>query len=399
MSSISEAITALTEEVASAYEAARRDKHFLDELNRLQRHYNGRPTPMYEAAALRAHAGGARIFLKREDLNHTGSHKINNAFGQCLLARRMGKLRVVAGTGPGQHGVATAAACALLGLECVIYMGASDAARQASNVAQMRMFGAKVVSLSTGSSTLKEASIRSMADWANNAANTFYCLGAAAGPEPFPVMVRDFQRVIGTEARTQLQQQAGRLPDVVAACVGGGSNAIGIFDAFIDDPDVRLVGFEIANDAAPQRMSSTYSHAYAALHSSVPDKLRCEDQQTAETGSIPTALTFPRLGPDHSALKASGRATYRSIDNADAMHALLLLARAEGIIPAIESAHALAGALSLGSELDADADSIILINISGRGDKDVEAAAKWFELTDGNTTDAAGPPHRKGHPA
>ena len=380
---VPEALMAVIEEVTAAYDKARTDQTFLDELDRLQPHYTGRPSPLYEATRLSEHAGGARMFLKREDLNHTGSHKINNVLGQALLAQRMGKNRVIAETGAGQHGVATATACALLGLECVIYMGAVDTARQALNVARMRLLGAEVVSVEAGSKTLKDAINEAFRDWVTNADNTYYCFGTAAGPHPFPMMVRDFQRVIGLEARVQIQRQAGRLPDAVTACIGGGSNAIGIFHAFIDDPGVRLVGFEAAGDGVETgRHAATFTGGSpGAFQGSFSYLLQDEDGQTIESHSISAGLDYPGVGPEHAYLKDTGRAEYRPITDTEAMDAFRLLCRTEGIIPAIESAHAVAGALKLGVELGAG--SVIVVNLSGRGDKDVETAAKWFGLLDG----------------
>ena len=377
---VPEALMAVIEEVTAAYEKARGDQTFLDELDRLQRHYTGRPSPLYEAERLSEHAGGARIFLKREDLNHTGSHKINNVLGQALLAKQMGKTRVIAETGAGQHGVATATACALLGLECVIYMGAVDTARQALNVARMRLLGASVVSVESGSKTLKDAINETFRDWVSNADDTYYCFGTAAGPHPFPLMVRDFQRVIGMEARVQMLDQAGRLPDAVVACVGGGSNAIGIFHAFIDDPGVRLVGYEAAGDGVETgRHAATFTGGSpGAFQGSFSYLLQDEDGQTVESHSISAGLDYPGVGPEHALLKDVGRAQYLPITDSEAMDALSLLSRTEGIIPAIESAHAIAGSLKLGSELGPGA--IILVNVSGRGDKDVDTAAKWFGL-------------------
>lgn len=380
---VPEALMAVIEEVTAAYEKARGDQTFLDELDRLQRHYTGRPSPLYEAERLTEHVGGARIFLKREDLNHTGSHKINNVLGQALLARQMGKTRVIAETGAGQHGVATATACALLGLECVIYMGAVDTARQALNVARMRLLGATVVAVESGSKTLKDAINDTFRDWVTNADNTYYCFGTAAGPHPFPVMVRDFQRVIGMEARAQMLDQAGRLPDAVVACVGGGSNAIGIFHAFLDDPGVALVGYEAAGDGVETgRHAATFTGGSpGAFQGSFSYLLQDEDGQTIESHSISAGLDYPGVGPEHALLKDSGRARYEPITDTEAMNALSLLSRTEGIIPAIESAHAVAGALKLAAELGPG--GIILVNVSGRGDKDVETAAKWFGLLDG----------------
>ncbi len=382
---VPEALMAVIEEVTAAYEKERVNQDFLDTLDNLQAHYAGRPSPLYETTRLGEHAGGARIFLKREDLNHTGSHKINNVLGQALLARRMGKTRVIAETGAGQHGVATATACALLGLDCVIYMGAIDTARQALNVARMRLLGAEVVSVETGSKTLKDAINEAFRDWVTNADNTYYCFGTAAGPHPFPTMVRDFQRIIGMEARVQIQDQAGRLPDAVVACVGGGSNAIGIFHAFLDDPGVRLVGFEAAGDGVETgRHAATFAGGSpGAFQGSFSYLLQDEDGQTIESHSISAGLDYPGVGPEHAWLKEIGRVDYRPITDSEAMDAFGLLSRMEGIIPAIESAHAVAGALKLGVELGRGA--VIVVNLSGRGDKDVETAAKWFGLlTDGD---------------
>jgi tryptophan synthase beta chain len=379
---VAEALMAVIEEVTAAYEKARTDSEFLDRLDNLQTHYAGRPSPLYEAVRLSEHLGGARIFLKREDLNHTGSHKINNVLGQALLAKQMGKNRVIAETGAGQHGVATATACALLGLECVIYMGAVDTARQALNVARMRLLGAEVVSVESGSKTLKDAINDAFRDWVTNADNTYYCFGTAAGPHPFPMMVRDFQRIIGLEARAQMLAQAGRLPDAVAACVGGGSNAIGIFHPFIDDTGVRLVGFEAAGDGVETgRHAATFTGGTpGAFQGSYSYLLQDEDGQTIESHSISAGLDYPGVGPEHAFLKDIGRTEYQPITDSEAMDAFRLLCRLEGIIPAIESAHAVAGAVKLAAELGPG--SIILVNLSGRGDKDVETAAKWFGLFD-----------------
>lgn len=376
---VAEALMAVIEEVTAAYEKERVNQDFLDTLDYLQAHYAGRPSPLYEAPRLSEQAG-ARIFLKREDLNHTGSHKINNVLGQALLAQRMGKKRVIAETGAGQHGVATATACALLGLECVIYMGAVDTERQALNVARMRLLGATVVSVQSGSRTLKDAINEAFRDWVTNADNTFYCFGTAAGPHPFPAMVRDFQRIIGLEARAQIQAQAGRLPDAVLACIGGGSNAIGIFHPFIDDPGVRLIGFEAAGDGVETgRHAATFSGGSpGAFQGSFSYLLQDEDGQTIESHSISAGLDYPGVGPEHAWLRESGRAEYRPITDSEAMEAFRTLCRTEGIIPAIESAHAVAGALKVAPELGKAA--IIVVNLSGRGDKDVETAAQWFGL-------------------
>ncbi|MET8878651.1 tryptophan synthase subunit beta, partial [Nocardia sp. NPDC004604] len=331
--------------------------------------------------------GGARIILKREDLNHTGSHKINNVLGQALLAKRMGKNRVIAETGAGQHGVATATACALLGLDCVVYMGAVDTARQALNVARMRLLGAEVISVTTGSQTLKDAINEALRDWVTNAEVTYYCFGTAAGPHPFPLMVRDLQRVVGLEARAQVQALTGRLPDAVTACVGGGSNAIGIFHPFLDDAGVRLIGYEAAGDGVETgRHAATFTGGTpGAFQGAYSYLLQDEDGQTIESHSISAGLDYPGVGPEHAYLKDIGRAEYHPITDTEAMDALLLLSRAEGIIPAIESAHAVAGALKLGRELGKGA--IILVNLSGRGDKDMDTAARWFGLFDDHAAD------------
>jgi tryptophan synthase beta chain len=380
---VAEALMAVIEEVTAAYEKARTDQEFLDLLDNLLANYAGRPSPLYEATRLSAKVGGARMFLKREDLNHTGSHKINNVLGQALLAKQMGKTRVIAETGAGQHGVATATACALLGLDCVIYMGAVDTARQALNVARMRLLGAEVVAVESGSKTLKDAINEAFRDWVTNADNTFYCFGTAAGPHPFPMMVRDFQRIIGLETRVQIREQAGRLPDAVTACVGGGSNAIGIFHAFIDDPGVRLVGFEAAGDGVETgRHAATFTGGSpGAFQGSFSYLLQDADGQTIESHSISAGLDYPGVGPEHAWLKEIGRAEYRPITDSEAMDAFWLLCRTEGIIPAIESAHAVAGALKLSAELGRGA--VIVVNLSGRGDKDVETAAQWFGLLEG----------------
>ncbi|GAA2561901.1 tryptophan synthase subunit beta [Pseudonocardia hydrocarbonoxydans] len=377
---VPEALIAALDELAVAYEKARADRGFLDELDRLHRDYSGRPSPLTDATRLAEHAGGARILLKREDLNHTGSHKINNVLGQALLTKRMGKSRVIAETGAGQHGVATATACALLGLECVVYMGEVDTERQALNVARMRLLGATVIPVKTGSRTLKDAINEALRDWVTNVDETHYLLGTVAGPHPFPTMVRDFHRVIGLEAREQVQAMTGRLPDAVAACVGGGSNAIGIFHAFLDDPAVRLVGFEPGGDGVETgRHGATLSEGSpGALHGAMSYLLQDTDGQTSESYSISAGLDYPGVGPEHALLKDLGRATYEPVTDAEAMDAFALLCRTEGIIPAIESAHAIAGALRLGRELGPD--GIVLVNLSGRGDKDVDTAAKWFGM-------------------
>ncbi|MGV9866004.1 tryptophan synthase subunit beta [Rhodococcus koreensis] len=393
---VPEALMAVIEEVTAEYEKARGDESFLNELDRLQRDYTGRPSPIFEATRMSEFAGGARLILKREDLNHTGSHKINNVLGQVLLAKRMGKTRIIAETGAGQHGVATATACALLGLECIIYMGAVDTERQALNVARMRLLGSAVVSVESGSRTLKDAINEALRDWVTNAHNTYYCFGTAAGPHPFPTIVRDFQRVVGLETRVQVQALTGRLPDAVTACVGGGSNAIGIFHAFLDDPSVRLVGYEAAGDGVETgRHAATFAGGTpGAFQGAYSYLLQDEDGQTIESHSISAGLDYPGVGPEHALLKDIGRATYEPVTDSEAMDALRLLSEREGIIPAIESAHAVAGALRLGREMGEGA--IIVVSLSGRGDKDMDTAAKWFGLfdpddsTETTTTDKEG---------
>ncbi|MGH3880215.1 MAG: tryptophan synthase subunit beta [Actinophytocola sp.] len=373
-----EALIAAMDELSAEYDKARLDPEFVDELNRLLKDYAGRPSLLTEAPRFAEHAGGARIFLKREDLNHTGSHKINNVLGQALLTKRMGKKRVIAETGAGQHGVATATACALMGLDCVVYMGEVDTQRQALNVARMRLLGAEVIPVKTGSRTLKDAINEALRDWVANVDNTHYLLGTAAGGHPFPVMVRNFHKVIGSEAREQILAKAGRLPDVVAACVGGGSNAIGVFHGFIDDPDVRLVGFEPGGHGieSGEHGATLGEGKPGMLHGALSYLLQDEDGQTIEAYSISAGLDYPGVGPEHSWLKDTGRAEYRSVTDDEAMAAFQLLSRTEGIIPAIESAHALAGACKLGQELGPDA--LILVNLSGRGDKDMGTAADYF---------------------
>jgi tryptophan synthase beta chain len=358
------------------------DPEFRRELDTLHRSYSGRPSLLTEAPRFAAHAGGARILLKREDLNHTGSHKINNVLGQALLTKRMGKTRIIAETGAGQHGVASATAAALMGLECRVYMGEEDTRRQALNVARMKLLGAEVVPVTTGSRTLKDAMNEAMRDWVTNVERTHYLIGTVAGPAPFPRMVREFHRVIGDEARAQTLELVGRLPDAVLACVGGGSNAIGIFQAFIDDVGVRLVGLEAGGDgvATGRHAASITGGTPGVLHGARSYVLQDEDGQTVESHSISAGLDYPGVGPEHAWLHDTGRASYEPVDDADAMEAFRLLCRTEGIIPAIESAHALAGALRLGRELGPTA--VLLVNLSGRGDKDVDTAARWFGLLD-----------------
>src|SRR6476646_1881424 len=359
-----EALVGALDEVADSYRKARRDPEFLGRLDYLAASYAGRPSPLSDADRLTEHVGGARILLKREDLNHTGSHKINNVLGQALLAQRMGKRRVIAETGAGQHGVATATAAALFGFECTVYMGEEDTRRQALNVARMRLLGAEVVPVTSGTKTLKDAINEAFRDWVANVESTHYLFGTAAGPHPIPMMVREFHRVIGTESRAQVLDRTGRLPDAVAACVGGGSNAIGIFAAFIPDPSVRLVGFEAAGEGidSGRHAASITGGSPGVLHGARSYLLQDANGQTIESHSISAGLDYPGVGPEHAWLHDIGRAEYRPVTDAEAMQAFALLCRTEGIIPAIESAHALAGALVLGKELVAAGDG-------GRGDK------------------------------
>jgi tryptophan synthase beta chain len=374
-----EALMAALDELTAAYEHARKDPLFRAELDRLLRGYAGRPTLLYRADRLSEQAG-CTVLLKREDLAHTGSHKINNVLGQVLLARRMGKTRVIAETGAGQHGVATATACALLGLDCAVYMGEEDTHRQALNVSRMRMLGAEVIPVATGTRTLKDAMNEAFRDWVTSVAYTHYCIGSVGGPHPFPMMVRDFQRVIGLEAREQILEAEGRLPDAVIACVGGGSNAIGIFHAFIPDAQVRLIGCEAGGDGLDtgRHAATLTGGSQGVLHGMRTFVLQDAEGQTLGTHSISAGLDYPGVGPEHVWLMETGRASYRAVTDKQAMDAFSLLCRTEGIIPAIESAHALAGALQVGRELGPD--GLILVNLSGRGDKDVDTASKWFSL-------------------
>jgi tryptophan synthase beta chain len=377
---VPESLIGALDELDQTYQHAKTDTEFIAELANLHKTYTGRPSIITEAPRFAASIGDIRVFLKREDLNHTGSHKINNVLGQALLAKRMGKKRIIAETGAGQHGVASATAAALLGLDCVVYMGEVDTVRQALNVARMRLLGAKVIPVTTGSRTLKDAINEALRDWVANVSNTHYLLGTVAGPHPFPTMVRDFHSVIGIESRAQMLEQFGSLPDVVAACVGGGSNAIGIFHAFLDDESVRLVGMEAAGDGV-----DTLCHAATlsmgrpgVLHGAKSYLLQDQDGQTLESHSISAGLDYPGVGPEHSWLKDIGRAEYIPVTDTEAMSALKLLSQTEGIIPAIETAHALAGIEKLMPSLKPGAK--ILVNLSGRGDKDMETAAKYFGL-------------------
>ncbi len=380
---VPEALVAALEQLDEERLKAAVDPAFQGELDRLHRTYTGRPSLLTEVPTFAQHAGGARVLLKREDLNHTGSHKINNVLGQALLTKRMGKTRIIAETGAGQHGVASATAAALLGLECVVYMGEKDTKRQALNVARMRLLGAEVIPVSNGSATLKDAINEAMRDWVTNVDTTHYLIGTVTGPHPFPEMVRDFHRIIGVEARGQVLDLVGRLPDAVCACVGGGSNAMGIFHRFIDDASVRLVGLEAGGEGIDTgHHAARFSTGIpGVLHGAYTYVLQDEDGQTLESHSISAGLDYPSVGPEHAYLKDTGRAEYRPITDDQAMAAFALLSREEGIIPAIESAHALAGALRVARELGPDA--TILVNLSGRGDKDVSTAGEYFGILGG----------------
>lgn len=377
---VPEALIAALDELAEAHSQAQSDSEFHAELNQLHKTYTGRPSILTDAKRFSQYAGGARILLKREDLNHTGSHKINNVLGQALLTKRMGKKRIIAETGAGQHGVASATAAALFGLECVVYMGEADTKRQALNVARMKLLGAEVVPVTQGSKTLKDAINEAMRDWVTNVETTHYLLGTVAGPHPFPTMVRDFQRIIGVEARQQVLDLTGRLPDAVLACVGGGSNAIGIFHPFIDDKSVRLIGLEAGGSGIETGLhAATISGGTpGVLHGTRSYVLQDKDGQTIESHSISAGLDYPGVGPEHAYLNDIGRAEYRPVTDDQAMYAFSLLCKSEGIIPAIETAHALAGALEIGNELGKEA--VLLINLSGRGDKDVQTAAEYFGM-------------------
>jgi len=382
---VAETLMGPLEELAAAYDAARVDPGFIAEFEADLAHYVGRPSPIYHAARLSEEVGGARILLKREDLNHTGAHKINNTIGQALLASRMGKTRIIAETGAGQHGVASATVAARLGLECVVYMGATDIERQKINVYRMQLLGATVVPVTSGSATLKDALNEAMRDWVTNVRDTFYIIGTVAGPDPYPRMVRDFNAVVGREARAQMLAEHGRLPDAVTACVGGGSNAIGIFHAFLNDPDVRLVGAEAAGDgiATGRHAASLAAGRPGVLHGNRTYVLCDDDGQIVETHSVSAGLDYPGVGPEHAFLKEAGRAAYVGVTDEEALAAFHQLARTEGILPALESSHALAQAVKLARELPRD--GIVLCNLSGRGDKDVHTIAARDGLDFNNT--------------
>lgn len=375
---VPETLIPALEELASAYEAVKEDPQFQQRLNYYLRHYVGRPTPLYFAERLTRQLGGAKIYLKREDLCHTGAHKINNCLGQILLAERMGKPRVIAETGAGQHGVATATVCALFGFQCDIYMGAEDVERQALNVFRMRLLGARVIPVDAGSRTLKDAINEAFRDWVTNVRTTYYLFGTVAGPHPYPMIVRDFQSVIGWETREQIFEAEGRLPDAIVACVGGGSNAMGIFYPFLEDSSVRLIGVEAAGHGLETGLHAATLTAGrpGVLHGSHSYLLQDEYGQVCETHSISAGLDYPGVGPEHSYLKTTGRAEYRTATDQEALEAFKLLARTEGVIPALESAHAIAEVVRLAPELGEGA--IIVVNLSGRGDKDVQQVQKYL---------------------
>ena len=373
---VPESLMSALDELEREFARARHDDAFLAELRLQERTYSGRPTPLYFAERLSRRVG-ARVYLKREDLAHTGAHKINNALGQGLLAQRMGKQRIIAETGAGQHGVATATVCAKLGLECVVYMGEEDIHRQSLNVFRMKLLGAEVRSITSGSRTLKDAINEAMRDWVTNVATTYYLIGSAMGPHPYPEMVREFQAVIGQEARAQIMEAEGRLPDLVIACVGGGSNAIGIFHPFAGDPGVRLLGVEAGGDGlATGRHSATLTTGRpGVLHGAMTYLLQDADGQVIETHSISAGLDYPGVGPEHSYLKATGRATYEAVDDAEALRAFQTLCEDEGIIPALESSHAVAELLALAERGDLRDNQVVIVNLSGRGDKDINTVA------------------------
>ena len=380
---VPETLIAALEELEDEYIRAKNDPAFVEEYRRYLRDYVGRPSRFYFAERLTKEAGGARIFLKREDLNHTGAHKINNTIGQALLCRRMGKKRIIAETGAGQHGVASATAAALFGFECDVYMGAEDVRRQNLNVFRMRLMGARVVEVQSGQKTLKDALNEAMRDWMGSVAHTHYIIGTVAGPHPFPTMVRDFQRMMGDEAREQCLATTGRLPDVVVACVGGGSNAAGIFYPFVDDDSVKLVGVEPGGNglALGQHAASLSRGQPGILHGTLSYVLQDEDGQTANVHSCSAGLDYPGVGPEHAFWKDSGRVDYVSCSDEDALAAFQRCARLEGIIPALESAHAIAEAMRIAPTLGKD--KTIVINLSGRGDKDVQEASRLLEMSEG----------------
>lgn len=373
---VPETLMPALKELDQAYEEARQDQGFWDEFHTLCNKYAGRPTPLYYARRLSENMGGAQILLKREDLAHTGAHKINNALGQGLLAQRMGKKRIIAETGAGQHGVATATICALLGLECIVYMGDEDVHRQSPNVFRMKLLGAEVRPVTSGSQTLKDAINEAIRDWVTNVQTTHYLIGSVVGPHPYPMLVRDFQSIIGKETREQMLSQYNRLPDYVVACVGGGSNAIGIFHSFIDDKEVKLVGVEAAGRGleGKEHCATLSLGIDGVLHGSRSYLLQDENGQVSTTHSISAGLDYPGVGPEHSYLKDSGRATYASTSDNDALKGFKMLCETEGIIPALESSHAMYHATQMAKDLPAD--KIIVVNLSGRGDKDLDIVAE-----------------------
>jgi len=378
---VSETLIEPLRELEAAYEHYRVDPEFVAELEYDLKHYVGRPSPIYFAQGLTRHVGGAKILLKREDLNHTGAHKINNTIGQAMLAKRMGKTRIIAETGAGQHGVASATVAARLGLKCVVFMGATDIERQAINVYRMKLLGAEVVSVTSGSKTLKDALNEAMRDWVSNVHDTFYIIGTVAGPSPYPRMVRDFNAVVGRESRSQMLEQYGRLPDALVACVGGGSNAIGLFHPFLNDKDVAIFGAEAAGDGIEtgRHSASLSAGRPGVLHGNRTYLLCDDDGQIIETHSISAGLDYPGVGPEHSFLKDAGRAVYEGITDTECMEAFHLLARTEGILAALESSHAIAQAIKVAQRMPKDA--LILCNLSGRGDKDMYTIAKREGIT------------------
>ncbi len=373
---VAETLMPLILELEEAYNAAKADPAYHAEMTSGLKHYVGRPSPLYLAERLTEHFGGAKVYLKREELNHTGSHKVNNVLGQILLARRMGKKRIIAETGAGQHGVATATLCARYGLECIVYMGAVDVARQAPNVFRMQMLGATVVPVESGTKTLKDAMNEALRDWVTNVATTFYCIGTVAGPHPYPAMVRDFQSIIGKETREQMQEAEGRLPDSLVACIGGGSNAMGLFHPFLDDPTVEIYGVEAAGHGIPSGLhaASLTGGRPGVLHGNRTFLLMDDDGQIKDAHSISAGLDYPGIGPEHSWLHDVGRATYLSATDEEALEAFQLISRLEGIIPALESAHALARVADLAPQKSKD--HLMVVNLSGRGDKDIPQIAE-----------------------
>ena len=378
---VSETLMPLILELEAQYEFAKTDDSFWAEMEHLWKHYVGRPSPLYYAERLTEHFGGAKIYLKRDELNHTGAHKINNVLGQILLARRMGKTRIIAETGAGQHGVATATVCAKFGLKCVVFMGKTDVERQSPNVFRMKLLGAEVVPVTAGRGTLKDAMNEAMRDWVTNVDETFYCIGTVAGPHPYPAMVRDFQTIIGKETRWQLEEQEGRLPDSLVACIGGGSNAMGLFHPFLDDESVRIIGVEAGGHGVDDRMEHAASISGGrpgVLHGNRTYLLQDDDGQILEGHSISAGLDYPGIGPEHSWLHDIGRVEYCSVTDAEALEAFQTLCATEGIIPALESSHAIAHAAKIAPDLPKD--HLMVVNLSGRGDKDIFAVAEHLKV-------------------